>query len=651
MLLASRGEVHAYDLSSPAAPRHLGVYAAAGSVNTLIVTGDLLVIAGATDGSTGFIEIVDFASPSAPRRLDHQHDRLGAVLAAAVDGELLYVARYGRLDVWDIGQPDELEHVSTMESPDIWFDHLVARGGYLYGAGRARLTVLDARDPNDLREVFTTDSLAGWYFGPSALAFVGDTLVMPWRNVNLGVWLFDVTDPAHPRPAGVFGAGGSIADLTVVGQRVAYLFDEDLYSQSDPRRLRITDVDGVMDLRLLGRHGSVGFAESVTVSGDLAFVTGWPDGLTIVDIADPSAPRRLSGVALPRGADRVAVFDEHAYVISPWTWARADNEASTVEVIDVSDPQRPQIVASIAREGSVQDLSVADARLYLAETSGLSILDLRADPASPREIGRLPSRASEQGRYGEVSHVVVAGDRAVIADVVFEGRNNTEDDGEADELRVVDVSDPTQPSVVGAVTLGTSSPWSHIRGLDLAWPLAYAYTPTGVDDADNFVHVVDVANPAGPRSVASWQPQHKLYGTSLSVAGKLAFVGSWFGIAVLDTATAADPQTVAEIITPGLSYAAAELDVDASGGLYFANGEAGLVLLRVEPDLLPTPTPGPSPTKRPLPTALPTATPTLPPATSRPPVSPTPDAIESPPPVATPSPIYLPWAEGDGPLS
>lgn len=650
VLLAGSGEVHAFDLSNPVAPRSLGVYAVPGTVRAMIASGSMVVVAGASESETGFIEIVDYSTPESPRRSDHRHALKGAVSAAAVEGDRLFVARGEWLDIWDIGRPDEMVDV-RFDPLRVRFEHIVVRGGYVYGASGDRLTVLDVRAVDDIRQIFTTGDLAPGSFVTSTLAFLGDTLVVPSGNDALGAWLFDVSDPAQPRRAGILGAGGSIADLIVAGERVVYLFDEDRYSESDPLLLRTARVDAPMDVRIMGRHPSVGYAESVTVSGALAYVVGWPDGLHIVDIAEPGTPRLLSTVELPKGADRVAVEDGYAYVVSPWQ-RRQDEGRATVHVIDVSDPRRPVIASSLLREGRVRDLSVDNGRLYLAESSGLTILDVKSEPGRPREIGRLPSRASEQRRLGGISHVVVTGERAVIVDGIFRVIGDPDDDGEADELRTVDVSDPTLPQVIGAATLGIASSVSHVLGLDLLWPHAYALTPVGMEEPDDYVFVVDVARPDGPKIEAGWLAPRHIFGTSLSVADNLIYVGTRYGILVLDRTAAVDPQVVAEVVTPGLSSAAAQLDVDASGGVYFANGDAGLVVLQVDPDLLPEPTPGPSPTPRPIPTAQPTATASpVPTATTAPtPVTPVPifTATPSPTPVPSSEPIYMPWGVGRG---
>jgi len=589
VLLPHRDAVHVYDLSHPAAPQPLGVFTATGSVRTMTVAGHRVVLTGEADLTNGFIEVVDYAMPAAPRRVGQEITWAGTYRAAAVEGDRLYLSLPGRLDVWDIGRPGQPEWVANVGSASDWFDDLLVRGGYLYGTRSSRLSILDARAIDSVREVFTTDVLAGRYLQPGSLTFVDDTLVMPWRNLRLGAWLFDVSDPSRPRPAGVFGAGGDIDQLTVSGDRVVYLWDEDPYSGSDPLRLRIAGVDGVMDVRLDSRHASVGYAESVAVNGDLALVTGWPDGLKIVDVAAPDAPRLLSTVPLPKGADRVAADDGFAYVVSPLSWEQDDGEASTVHVVDISDPSRPYIASSMRRHGGVFELTVADGRLYLAEASGLTIFDLRSDPGHPLELGRLPSRADVQQRVGAVTHVVAAGHRAVVVDAVYMDWDDPSDDGEADEVRVVDVSDPARPTLIGAVTLGTASSWSRIRGFDLAWPHAFAVTSQVDKDMNAVVHAIDVAQPNGPRIEAAWQSPELRYATSLAVAANRVFVGSWFGIEVLDRTVVLDPRRVAKAITPGISLSAAELAVDSSGRVYLANGVAGLVVLEVDQGSPPEP--------------------------------------------------------------
>lgn len=111
---------------------------------------------------------------------------------------------------------------------------------------------------------------------------------------------------------------------------------------------------------------------------------------------------------------------------------------------------------------------------------------------------------------------------------------------------------------------------------------------------------------------------------------------------LLDGNPAAEPQKLDQVVTPGLSWAAGELVLGPARGIYFANGDAGLIVVQLDVDRLPAPSVGPSPTRRPLhiPTAsaavtpLPTITLWMP--TLCPPATRTPGAATKP--------IYLPGA-------
>lgn len=122
-------------------------------------------------------------------------------------------------------------------------------------------------------------------------------------------------------------------------------------------------------LHLVSALGDIGsfYAEDVTVSGTLAYVSGY-DGLSIVDIADPRRPRLRGTVTVPVGTDvavsgggtassgRIAVAGGFAYVAS----------YDDIKVYDVRDPAQPRFLARHSSDWGYRALQARDGRLYAA---------------------------------------------------------------------------------------------------------------------------------------------------------------------------------------------------------------------------------------------------------------------------------------------
>jgi choice-of-anchor B domain-containing protein len=116
-------------------------------------------------------------------------------------------------------------------------------------------------------------------------------------------------------------------------------------------------------------------------------LTGTSAGLSVVEVSDPSRPR---AVALVPGAEslwrEVRTYGTYAYVT---TEARAG-----LDIVDLRDPDRPRKVQSQTRSfQSAHTLWIdADRGLLFANgtngrTGGLRILDVRANPEDPPEVG------------------------------------------------------------------------------------------------------------------------------------------------------------------------------------------------------------------------------------------------------------------------
>lgn len=329
-------------------------------------------------------------------------------------------------------------------------------------------------------------------------------------------------------------------------------------------------------LRLVGSYDTSGSAQSVTVSGNRAYVADFSAGMEIIDVSDPSNPVLLGQYDSPGYAWGVAIAGNFAYLA---------DEATGLIVLDVSDPSGPERIGGYNTSGSAFSVSLVGSLAYVADgEAGLIILDV-STPATPHRVGslRLP---------GEVRQVVVSGNYAYLADRTLDGT-----DWSIGALHVIDVSDPTAPTLAASFatrgqtwTLDRAGDFVYLGADELevidvrnpAQPLrASTATPGGgVAYSDGYVYVanfqtgltlIDVHDPRQPRPVANLRTSG--YPRQVTVAGKYAYIAADFAGLLVVEVSGLQPPTV-----PALSIARSGQTVV----LKWPASAAGAVLQRAE---------------------------------------------------------------------
>jgi len=271
--------------------------------------------------------------------------------------------------------------------------------------------------------------------GPTMAArVVGRTLYSIGRG-NLRV--FDVANPADPKPLGMLGGLGATRQIEVENQ-VAYVTSREdgvfIVDVSDPRKPR-----------LLCHYDPIEVATGMDVSGNVMFVACRSHGVELVDVSDPEKPRHLS-TARTGEAQSVEVRNGFAYV---GVWGSRE-----LVVVDVRNARKPEITARCPLDGNGDGVAVRGEYVYVATGHhsrarrkpypaegdpgygcghGLEIYRI-TDPAHPQVVSRI--KTPPFYRIGnDMWGVKIAGDYAFVHDT-------------HNGLFVVDISDPERPSFV-----------------------------------------------------------------------------------------------------------------------------------------------------------------------------------------------------------
>jgi hypothetical protein len=317
---------------------------------------------------------------------------------------------------------------------------------------------------------------------------------------------------------------------------------------------------------LLAQHdlGGCGDGMQVLREGDALYVGHFgPSGMgtSILDVADPSAPRLVEQLPAPPGththkvqvadglllvneeqfrggaghSSGLVVYDVAADPLAPrrigrletggvgvhrivWTGGRYAHASATPEgladriwlVIDLADPARPVEAARFSLEEAEPEgrryaahHALVDGEVaYLGYgDAGMVVLDV-GDFTRPQQIGRLEWDGGDTHTCLPLSgrKLVVATDEQVV-------------DGDAEPrlVRVVDVADPAEPRVVGicpepershaALRFGPHNLHENRAGSYVSERLVFVtYFSAGL-------RVYDLEDAAAPREIASWQPE------------------------------------------------------------------------------------------------------------------------------------------------
>jgi hypothetical protein len=337
--------------------------------------------------------------------------------------------------------------------------------------------------------------------------------------------------------------------------------------------LEIIDIRSPANPTRVSRYNMAEYSQGIAVAGDYAYVADGRAGLQVIDISKPAQPRqigsfaptshRFAGIALDwieSAFTGVEVVGNHCYVAELFLRVGHGTRiiGSSVQIIDISAPSKPQRVGStpigaydVLRQyqfGShVQGMVLSGKHLLVAGgRAGLQTVDI-SQPAVTQVIGHL-----HPGGYAP--QVTLASNHAYIA----EQRRWTGSNEVLGGLRIIDVGDPANPTLIGGDDVGDAT------------DVAVSGTNACVL-AEGSVHIFDVTNPANPRRAGAYSSGADL--AKVAVTGRHAYVvakpySNGGGLHVITFTNPASPQRIGGYDPGGVAY-----DVALAGNYaYIAQG-------------------------------------------------------------------------------
>lgn len=331
------------------------------------------------------------------------------------------------------------------------------------GTGTNQLRIIDVTDPTN-PSVLGGSSLS-LPTGNSGCFRSGNLLYMVFSETSSdhGFAIIDVTDPASPvrlDTGTLTGLGSSPSRVVVVGTK-AYI------SCNNPGAsnvLRIVDVSNPAAPVVIGGSALSGllldYMQGMVVSGNYAYCLFYGNDNTanelfrIIDISNPALPTVVSGesvTGLPDFTSPGQPTLSGGLLYCPlynFGGAFGESAADGLRIINVSNPSSPVVVGIGPSDlpANLQAMCLGGTHLYTAHDNGevsdipgkvFRVIDV-SDPTTPTIVGG----ASITGLPTSAEAIQVHGNYVYLA---CWGGTGTPG------FRVIDVSDPTTPVVVGGV--------------------------------------------------------------------------------------------------------------------------------------------------------------------------------------------------------
>lgn len=376
----------------------------------------------------------------------------------------------------------------------------IARSGNtLFLGNGAALTVLD-----------TTDLLA-----PVELGFVSlDRVVVDvasWGAIAAvlgtgGLDFVDASDRTHPVVASTldFPAGWTVANVAARDDRAYY---------PGPDGLHIVDFADPYDPTEVGFFAAAE-ARDVVLRGDRAYLLAG-SSILVLDVSNPAVPTQLAAVPTSGAADeRLTIALGGGWISATGTGCAHVHCWAFSAFYDLADPDLPLLRGTIYEDDEQLDaVALAGGRAYLADR----VYDI-SDLSNPVFLGRRPGPwASALFGTADPDYLFVAApERGLLVEEVSDPPNaqvvatvptpGAASDGYLagstavvvfhDGLRTFDLADPAHPDVLGSLLLPDERLEEVVRVGD------HAYV-TGSTYPDGSLRLFDLSDPAHPEAAGS----------------------------------------------------------------------------------------------------------------------------------------------------
>jgi hypothetical protein len=189
-------------------------------------------------------------------------------------------------------------------------------------------------------------------------------------DLDSGLHIISIVDPAHPTEVGYIKMPGVPADVAVSGDYA--------YIAAYTAGLRVVSIADPIHPAEVGYLPIPGLTRSVAVSGNYAYVANIDSGLLVISVSDPAHPTKIGRCGLPDTAYAVAMTGHLACVADYWHGG--------LRVMSVANPANPVEVGHNVSLG-FKCVTASGNHAYVgSDEDGLYVVSL-ADSAHPVQVG------------------------------------------------------------------------------------------------------------------------------------------------------------------------------------------------------------------------------------------------------------------------
>lgn len=369
------------------------------------------------------------------------------------ENNLLYVATYGALKIYDVTEPNEpILVASHFDSEGIFYGRgVVVNGIGYFAASSSGLSIVDLSNPNTPTHLSTlpTGSNAVDLEVSSGIAYV--------VNINDTLTAVDVSNNTNPT---------IISNTTTIDSPQRISLQGDYAFINSFSTFTCIDVSTPISPTVVYVDSSPVQITAFKPHGDIAYACA-RDGLRVYDIADPSQPTLLSTTP---GTGPTTGISIHGKMLS---CADFDEGLFTY---DISTPETPELLGVRSQITEPTETLLVGDRCYVAGNRRLAAFDV----STPRQSPFISSL--QPGKFPGITTSSKVNDNGLL----FSLSNGS--------IRCVDISDPTTPIVVSDYT-----PINPTTAITVAGNYLYT-TAAGVG-----VVTIDYTNPALPAEIGLFE--------------------------------------------------------------------------------------------------------------------------------------------------
>jgi hypothetical protein len=317
------------------------------------------------------LQVIDITNPVNNHIAMGGVDTPGYASCLAVTGTNAYVANYeSGVQIIDITNQMSPQIVGNVDTPGYAHEIAILDTLALVACGTS-LQIIDIKNCNSPQIVGSLEIGVNHSWDSVAVkdnyAYVADDMT--------GLYVIDITNTISPQIVNVVDTPGNAVDVTVSGN-MAYVAD-------GTNGLLLIDITNPSNPQSVGSLDTPGWADKVVVSGNYAYVAD-EYYLMVIDITNPGCPQIASRVQTQDRIVDAVVSGYHAIVAysnqNPW----GPDGANGLQVIDINNPQNPQIVGSVDTPDYPVRIAVMGEHIYVAcGLSGLLVVPSQCETNVP----------------------------------------------------------------------------------------------------------------------------------------------------------------------------------------------------------------------------------------------------------------------------